>query len=520
MPFFKLAPFRGINKDLSASDLPEGTVTDASNVRFREGYAELFLGQAKAYETLPVGFAPISAFPVRIGADRYWIVASQTKVYAVTGSPAVWTNITRQTAGVDVNYAASLDTLWNGGVLNGVPILNNGVDQPQVWSPVATGTKLVALTAWPGTATARVFRMFRNFGFALDVTKSGTRFPHRVKWSHPADPGAVPPSWDEADATKDAGEFDLPGAGYLVDALPLRQSLIIYKENSTHMANFAGAPYIFNFQELFSDSGMLSADCAVEVEGSHVVLTASDVIRHDGSSKQSILDKQTRRWLFQNIDSTHYDRCFVTKNVYFNEVLVCFPELGQTSCTKALVYNYRDGTVSFRALPNVTSGNTGLVDVSAGNTIDSKTQPIDTYLNSFDENEFGAQLERTVLCTPSTPALVLVDSGTQFFDAFISAFMERTGISMGQPNQVKTISRVKPRFRAPQGTVIVFRVGGHMDLYGAVTWSDPVSFVVGVDVSADAFATGLFLAYRIESSTAYQWRLDGMDFEFRPRGRY
>lgn len=509
-------PFVGLNKDLSAEDLPLGAVTDARNVRFREGYAEQFLGQVDAYGAAPI--APVSAFPVRIGSDRYWLALSQTKAYAVSGSPGTWTNVTRQTAGVDVNYAASLDTLWNGGVLNGVPIVNNGVDAPQMWLPPATGTKLVALTAWPANTTARVLRPFRNYMFAFDVTKAGTRYPHRVKWSHPADPGSVPVSWDEADATKDAGETDLDGAGYLVDARPLRQSLIIYKENSTHICNFTGAPFIFSFQQLFSASGMLSADCAVEIDGAHVVLTASDVIMHDGSSVRSLLDKATRRWLFQNIDSTAYDRCFLTKNVYFNEVWICFPELGQTACTKALVYNYKDGTISLRDLPDVTSGNTGLVDVTATTSIDSKTQPIDSYLTSFDENEFGAQLERTLLCAPARPALALVDSGTQFFGSFISSMVERTGLTFGDPNKVKTVRRVRPRFRAPTGTVITFRIGGHMDLYGAVTWSDPVSFTVGTDVSVDAFATGRFGAYRIESSSAYQWRLDGMDFDFTERG--
>ena len=44
----KLTPFAGLNKDLGVSDLPLGAITDCNNVRFREGYAELCLGQANA----------------------------------------------------------------------------------------------------------------------------------------------------------------------------------------------------------------------------------------------------------------------------------------------------------------------------------------------------------------------------------------------------------------------------------------------------------------------------------------
>lgn len=516
---FRLAPFAGLNKDLAAADLPVGAVTDSSNVRFREGRAELFLGQADAYGTAPV--SPISAFPVRVGGARYWIVLSQTKAYCVTGSPAVWTNITRQAGGMDQDYAANLDTCWNGGILNGVPILNNGFNVPQMWSPVGAGTYLQALSNWPNTVTARVLRPFGNFMFAFDVTKSGTRYPYRVKWSHPADPGTVPVSWDETDGTKDAGEFDLAGPDFIVDALPLRQSLIVYKEGSTWIANQTGGEYKFGFQQLFSGSGMLSADCAVEVEGSHVVLTSSDVIRHDGSSMRSVLDKATRRWLFQNIDAAQYQRCFVTRNHYFNEVWICFPEVGQTRCTKALVYNHRDNTVSFRDLPNVTSANTGLVDDTAADSFDGgEGLPFDADGLPFDANEFGAQLERTMLCSPDRTSLILADSGPTFFVSPVPGMLERLGLAFDAPNQVKTVTRVLPRVNAPDGTVLVFRIGGQMTANGPVDWSDPVTFTVGVDQTVDAFASGRFLAYRVESSSAYGWSLEGLDFEATPRGSW
>lgn len=516
MPLQKLSPFLGINKDLGVESLPLGAVTDANNVRFREGYAELFLGQTDAYTTAPL--APYTAFPVRTGSTIYWLVLGAAKAYAVTGAPATWTNITRQTASVDVDYAATLDTLWNGGVLNGVPIVNNGVDVPQYWSTISTGTKLAALPNWPGTATCRVMRPFMNYMFAFDVTKAGTRYPHRVKWSHPADPGTVPTSWDETDATKDAGEFDLEGASFVVDALPLGNALIIYKQNSAHICTFAGAGSIFNFRMLFSNYGMLGPDCGVEIDGSHYVLTQSDVIRHDGTTVQSILDKATRRWLFQNIDTAQYDRCFVTKNVYFNEVWICFPELGQTSCTKALIYNYKDGTVSFRDLPNVTSANVGQVDSTSADTWDADSNSWDSDLTGWNSNEFGAQSQRTMLCAPSRPALVLADQGTQNFGSYISGFVERTGISLDAPTQVKTIKRLRPIVKAPTGTQLTFRVGGAMDAYSGVTWSSPVVFTVGTDVSVDAFATGRELAWRVESSSAYTWRIERLDIDVVPRG--
>jgi hypothetical protein len=250
-----------------------------------------------------------------------------------------------------------------------------------------------------------------------------------------------------------------------------------------------------------------------------VVLTSNDVIRHDGSSSQSILDKTTRRWLFKTIDSESYDKCFLTKNVYFNEVWICFPELGQARCTKALVYNYKDSTVSFRDLPQVTSGATGLVDEGAAETFDSSVGTNDSDDAPFNAgSEFGAQLTRTMLCAPDRPALVLADSTPKYFGANIPGFIERVGISLDAPNQVKTAYRMRPRVTAPAGTMLKFRIGSHMSLNDTVTWSDQIDFTVGEDVSVDAFAAGRFLAWRLDSDTSSSWRLDGLDIEYNPNG--
>jgi len=512
----KLTPFIGVNKDLGSDGLPLGSVTDSNNVRFREGYAELVMGQSVAYATAPI--APYSVFPLRTGSTIYWLVLGAAKGYAVTGAPATWTNITRQTASVDVDYAATLDTLWNGGVLNGVPIVNNGVDAPQYWSTISTGTKLAALPNWPAATTCRVMRPYLNFMFAFDVTKTGTRYPHRVKWSHPADPGAVPSSWDETSATLDAGEFDLDGAGFVVDAMPMGNTLIIYKQYSTHACTLSGNTLIFNFKPLFSGIGMIAPDCGVDVDGTHYVFTQSDIIRHDGTQVQSLLDKATRRWLFRQIDTTMLERCFVTKSVFHNEILFCYPSVGYTSCNKALVYNYKDGTLGVRDLPGATSGNTGQVEETASNTIDGDTAPISSDNTAFDENDNAAQLQRTLLCVPSTPALVLMDSGSTTLGSVTSAYMERSGISLDAPDKVKTITRIRPRINAPSGTVLKFRAGGSMDLYGPIAWSQQVTFTVGTDVTVDAFASGRFLAWRCDSTEAYLWRLEGLDVEFEVRG--
>ena len=194
----------GVIKDLSQHELPINAWTDAQNIRFLDGYVNQTYGYGEVYDSAAV--IPHHVLPVVISGARYWIYASLAKIYCVTvtGGAAVHTNITRQTAGADVDYTATANG-WTSTVLGGVPILNPGntTDVPQFWD-LNTANNCAALTNWPASTYCKSMRTYRNSLMALNVTKTTTNYPYMVKWSHPADPGGVPISWDETDPTMDA----------------------------------------------------------------------------------------------------------------------------------------------------------------------------------------------------------------------------------------------------------------------------------------------------------------------------
>ena len=351
----------GVIKDLSAHELPINAWTDCSNIRFLDGYVYQFYGHGEVYNSPSV--APQYVMPVNVAGVRYWIYASAAKTYAVTnsgGSGAVHTDLTHATPRTGVVNQ------WTGTLLGGIPILNVGDASkvPMYWD-LNLANKFVDLTAWPANTYCKSLRSYKNFLVALNVTKAGASYPFMVKWSHPADPGALPSTWDPTDATKDAGESDLAeGQDPIIDGLQLRDSFMIYKESSIWRMDYVGGPFVFRFSKVLGTSGALNRNCIVEADGFHVVLTGSDVIVHDGQTATSVLDKQTRRCLFQSIDVANAGMSFVFKNPFLNEIFICYPSIGATSCDRAMVWNYKDKTVSFRTLPNVNHANFGTVDNS------------------------------------------------------------------------------------------------------------------------------------------------------------
>lgn len=503
----------GVMRDGYAHDLPNNAWSRAQNVRFRDGYAERFAGHASIYGTPSV--APVYVQPLSTPTGRFWLYAGTQKLYSVTGS--THTNITRQSAGVDVNYTATAGA-WCGGTLGGIAVLTDGTDTPQAWA--GTG-KAIDMTNWPANTLCKVLRPFKSILMAANVTKSGTNYPHMVKWSHPADPGALPVSWDPADATKDAGEIDLADdQTRIVDAIALGDVFVVYKEGAYYGLQYIGPPYIFRVQKLSNVAGALSLNCAAEFPGGHVVLGQGDVITHAGGAPQSILDRRMRRWLFNSIDSTAYTKSFVATNLGRNESWVCFPQNGATACNMALVWNYKDNTLAVRELPNVDGGSSGVIDYSGSDSWDSDPDAWYQDGQAWNQTDFTQSAQRLVLASSANSKIYLADSSTQFDGTAISAYIEREGLTFGDPASVKLLKSVRPQIDAIPGTVLQISVGGAMDLDAGTTWQAPVNFTVGTDQKIDCFATGRYLALRIASTDYANWRLKRYDMDIETMGLF
>jgi hypothetical protein len=502
----------GVNRDLSSHELPPNVWTNALNIRFIDGMAAQVLGYKELYPSAAV--IPYHLMPVDVAGIRTWIYAGAAKMYTVVDG-AVHTNITRQTASVDVNYTAVRNS-WTSSVLGGIPILNNAFDAPQMW--LLTG-KAQALTNWPANNTAQSMRTYKNSLIALNITKTGTNYPYMVKWSHPAEAGTVPSTWDITDATKDAGEYDLSeGYDTIVDGLPLRDSFIIYKQSSIWRMDYTGGVFVYRFQKIISNQGALARNCVAEVNGQHFVFSNADCIIHDGQTANSVLDKQTRRDLFLQINAAKVSQCFVFVNRMFNEVFACFPSLGSDTCNRALVWNYIDKTVSFRDLPNVNHADTGPVDDTESPTWDGDSGSWDDDSSPWDSQ--SASLNRTLSVLASeNQKLYLLDSTYANDGVAITSMLERKGLSVGEPESLKLIRSVRPRIYGDNGYVNV-QVGYGDTPYAEPVYSPVVQFNVNSTVSIDLMVTGRYVAIKFSSGTATNWRLDSYDLDVQKAGNW
>lgn len=515
----------GIIRDERPHLLPPTGWTDGRNVRMNDRSVIKMRGHEQVYN--PPTVAPIAVWFVPGTSVNFWVYTGLQKIYVWNGS--AHTNITRQTASIDVNYTGDVDTGWNGGVLSGILVVNNGVDTPQMWNPPATSTKMQEITAWPSSTTCKVIRPFGKFLVALDITKSGTRYPYMVKWSHPADPGSVPSSWDETDATKDAGEYDLGETeDFLVDCLPLRNANIIYKERTTFTQQFIGGTFVFNLLEISRLDGMYARQCAVEFRpGYHCVLTQTDLVIHNGVTAESVIDGKNRDFLFGAIDGTNYQRTFLFHNERWNEVWVCYPEAGQTECTAALVWNYRENTFGHRTLPNILDAKMGLVAVTqndqwnSGEAIDWNSTG---ELVRWDQVEGGPNDYKPLWAGYGDTKLYKGDAPS--YDANGTAFeswVERTGLAVSGLNRdgsitlnfesFKFLRGVRPRFAVTPSQSMQMYIGVQDHINDTPDVSGPFTMSPENEFKVDCTLSGRLFSIKITDNSQDYWELDGLDLD-------
>jgi len=576
-----------------------------------------------------------------VGVNAYEVLTysgrnTSTGVITLTGTTAeihaddaiITPNGTTATA--DDDYDANTTTRrWTATNLNGIVIATNGYDTPQMW-PLTNGLPskthpMIELKNWPATPTASisgsalqkcsVIRSFRTFLVGLNWTRTDPE-PRLVKWSTEASYYSAPNTWDEADATLDAGEYELADTpGEIVDGLPLGDSFIIYKNDSIYIMNYVGTPYIFSFKLLNPNIGCLTKNAVAEFEGGHFFMGNSDFYLNDGQSVKPLLPDKLRRAVFDEINAgdvsnPSWMKCFVVADHLHTEMLACYPADNSTIVNKAVIWNWRTNTFSFRDLPTTshiasgimavfpagqkwgpaavldeaamtpsspaTAGNLDVVSTTStpafstagtliingsGSTVDGlsdigaeqisytgttstsftnitrgansttatahdNTSMVNEVTTSWDSNTnawgssaYDTHLENLVFADVSGVKMYRDNNGNKENTNDMTAYVERTGYDLGDPQQVKIVTAIYPEMETTGGSSISIRIGTQMAPEGGVTWSNPISFNPVTQSKVSCRQSGKYFGIQFESTTDMDWKLHSLAFEVKPQGK-
>jgi len=503
---------------------PPNAWSEMQNTRCVDGSIASFEGHESAATITEL---PETMLTVKTGQQSFIVYAGQSDIYSVRG-------------GVESTIGTGFGTsgTWDSCVLGGVGILTTFAENPQYWGGSGNvvdlpydSTDPVNICTWTDVGMrAKIIRSFRSSLFAMNIEDCDGYNSRKVHWSHPADPGTVPKTWDITSPEYLAGQTELvdtPGA--IIDGLGLRDTLQIYKTDAIYSATFTGDKYVYNFRLVTLSYGLFARNCVCDVGGRHVFIGDGDIYLYDGTNFQSIADERVKDLFFDDVSRTYKHKTFVIYYERTGEVWVCYPSANSVSCDKALVWNSKDNTWSPRQLPGVTAGTFGVVDRSSGWTygdadagVGNYTPGTYTYDTRWDAaiQTYGAYLDdnpyRESLILGGATDLFEMDRTNTADGVNMTCYARRSELDLGDKADWHKVLEVYPH---AEGDPFTVKIGFQNNLNEAVTWSTGQTFDPDTDHRMNFRVTGRLHAIEFSSQADVSWKISGYDVDYQKAGR-
>ena len=510
----------GVIYDVDALNLPINAWSNGQNYKIKDGTLVTVNGRAQISQQPTI--QPQHLLPLQDNSAEYWLYAGYDDI---GGNSELWT-ISSSSTHTDISPLTPLTSSqvvdWSSTNYGGFAVITNNTDAPHTWDGAAANA--VALTAWPANTECRVIKGYKGFLVAGDITKSGVNFSRLVKWSDQADPGILPTTWDETDATNLAGENELKAeGGAIVDMQELNDQIYIYRETAVDAMAFTGGVLVFAFRQLFSGWGVMAQNCVATLNRKHYVFTTNDFIMHDGSTYQSLIEGKQRNKIFNDIDGINQKRCYVTTNNQANEVWFCYPETGETACTKAFTYNVITGETGERSLPNLYHAAAGKRLTEPGGEWNNETGVWNDVDRVWNTNQAVGLLNQI---SASSASKLIYNEDTGFSDdgADIESWVERQDILIPgiDPMTTTTVTKIVPLLETQNvisTTDSYILVGSKHTVQGGLVWNPQIDFDTETDYEAKCRVTGKLPSFRFYWKGKGQLKVNGYGFEYVTRGR-
>lgn len=411
--------------------------------------------------SVPTTYNVESASITVTGANAFTYTAAS----APSTSPA--TTFGLYSAGTSRQTHTSYGDDATGGDYGGVMIVNLPDDGIYYWA----GDTSIPMRKMPAgrSEKADVARPFGRFIVRLAVTTSGTKYPFRVSWSNPAEPGSLPDTFTSA-SDNQAGNIDKPEIGRLVDCLPMGDDLILYGSRGRMVMRYLeNNNSVFAFTKLPGEEGVYSRNCIVDTPVGHVFLSSNKhVLLHSGGATKDISDDRVQS-----------------------------------------IISGAEG-INFRLAVHPTRPEVWVMYAPSEVLGASDIPPNSSLVWNWETNTWGRSsawggwsalgVESSFYCIQGNNFTKIDDNKAAHS---FTAYIEREGITAGDPHVVKNLQRSRPYVKTngawtPLSDLILVEHGSSMHANTDATYASQVVYNVGTNSEAVSRATGgKYLAWKL-----------------------
>lgn len=156
-------------------------------------------------------------------------------------------------------------------------------------------------------------------------------------------------AWSDANTpsqftTGDAGNARITGQK-VICGLPLRtgfsQGGILWSLDSVLRMDYIGAPAIFKFSHISTDSSILSQNGVIEYLGTWYWAGIDRFFTSNGSQVNELPNEMNQNWFFDNLNFSQRQKVFAMKMPRWGEIWWFFPFGDSIECSNVVIYNVR-----------------------------------------------------------------------------------------------------------------------------------------------------------------------------------
>ena len=297
-------------------------------------------------------------------------------------------------------------------------------------------------------------------------------------------------------STNTAGDLRISSGSKIVQAVETRQQILVFTDVSIHAMQFLGPPFTFGINLISENITIASPKAAVAVDDSVFWMGAAEFYAFTGAVQR--IPCTVRDYVFDDINTSQYDKIVAGANVSFSEVWWFYPSANSSENDRYVVYNYLEKLWFIGSL--------------------ARTAWLDRGISSLP------------LATASDNFLFNQEVGAQDNGSAMTSFIESGDMSITDGNQFSFISRVIPdiNFREAVDTSSLEFILETKSFPGQTDQNSSTNTIsktssTPVDQYTNQYFTrlrGRSFTLKLQSTDAnVLWRLGVPRIEIRPDGR-
>jgi hypothetical protein len=255
--------------------------------------------------------------------------------------------------------------------------------------------------------------------FSPTATVSGTFNPMLVRWSDQDNRTNWVPS-----VSSTAGEVVLTDGTRIVGSVRSKNAINVWTDNSLWLMEFAGPPFTFKFQQAGTNCGMIGPHAGIDYNGVTYWMGFDNFYQNTGQVE--VLDCTVRRFVFDRLNTTYYDKVYTGINSEFKEIIWLYVSSTATECDSYVVFSPEENYWVYG----------------------------DTFFTTFKDREvFG----NTITTGATTTGNFLFDNEPAgVFDGdgeTLTSFVESADFDIDDGNAIMYMSRIIPDFDLSTGKI-------------------------------------------------------------------